>query len=153
VELGKLADRVDDLRKQLTRSQYLIGRTSGNVKFLAAYWAHLQNDTIHTARQPLRFVGDGSPPRLTDLLEALADCLRADARQRRWKNKSKEQFMIDGVLISMNTSFGFGYPSFSAKIATLLCGGRSTRKYNAIPASIPTDVVLKRARNLKIPAR
>lgn len=152
-ELHRLAEKADDLQKQLSRSAYLDRYMTGGTKFFEAHLQSMRRKDRDSLPSYIGYASTSDPPQITDLLRALADYLHTKAEKRKWQNKSKEQFMIDGVLTWFNVAFGFGYPSFAAKVATLLCGGPHLRKGKQDPTPIPIDVVLKRAAKLKIPAR
>jgi len=152
-ELRRLAEKAAGLEQNLSKYAFLDRRIAGSAKFFEARWHRMSNEgqestTIYSKYSPIE-----APPLITDVLRALADYLHAEANKHTRDNKTKEQFMIDGVLMSFHIAFGFGYPSFAAKVATLLCGGPRIRKRGQHPAPIPVDVVQKRAKFLKIPSR
>jgi hypothetical protein len=152
-ELRRLAEKAASLEKNLSKYAFLDRRIAGSAKFFEARWQRIANEGQKSTTSYSQFSSVDAPPLITDVLRALADYLHAEANLHTWGNKTKEQFMIDGVLRSFHFAFRFGYPSFAAKVATLLCGGPRIRKKGQHPEPIPVDVVQKRARILKIPSR
>lgn len=152
-ELRRLAAKAASLEKNLSKYAYLDRRIAGSAKFFEARCQRIANEGQESTTIYSKFSPVDAPPLITDVLRALTDYLHAEANERTRVNSTKEQFMIDGVLRSFHLAFRFGYPSFAAKVATLLCGGPRIRKKGQYPEPIPVSVVLKRANLLKIPSR